>query len=495
MYMVPWALVKSCLAPAVGIKLCASRPSMKASRRRNIMSEDTVCRSLLGAGLNKYGVCLLATALLGCPFVATTAALQETLELEQEMAFPAYEAVHWQTPVTTYNGSIYFTWVDNQMRTMIAKKTPDGKVTTSVILAKSDRDKNHSLPSVAVDKNGYIHVVYNMHQSRWQEGDIGWQYKVSDKPEDISSFTFVGDDPDRTIPGKYITYPAFTKDRNGNLYVTFRHRTHPDGNYGFDGSQGIGIAKYDVDSKRWRMLGGSDYKYGVKTFFWSDSSMHLENVKAGYQGYRPKLFFDRNNRMHVSWDVFIAPGEEASHIMYAYSDDGGKTFKKANGQTISSLPITPQNGDIVEQAPRGIYDTRTYVSVTPDGRPVVSFKDRSVDKSYYKIWNGDSWGRKKELPVDYPANFIVDSDGVMTAIDDRSFNRRLVSEEEPWTSYEMINHGESTVIDDEYLKQTDQLRFQTHIGDTVKVFTARFLKEDDCCSSPSPPTGLKAEAH
>ena len=457
------------------------------------MNKDTVYQPLLTTSLNKHGVCLIAIALWGCSSVATIAVPQETLKLKQEMAFPAYEATHWQTPVTTYNGSIYFTWVDNKMRTMIAKKTPGRKVTTSVILPKSDRDKNHSLPSVAVDKNGYIHVVYNMHQSRWQEGDTGWQYKVSDKPEDISSFTFVGDDPDRTIPGKYITYPAFTKDRNGDLYVTFRHRTHPDGNYGFDGSQGIGIAKYDANSKRWCMLGGTNYKHGIKTFFWSDSSRHWGNKKPGYQGYRAKLFFDRNNRMHVSWDVFIAPGEEASHIMYAYSDDGGKTFKKANGQTIDSLPITPQNGDIVEHASRGIYDTRTYVSVTPDGRPIVSFEDRSVGKSYYKIWNGDGWGHKKVLPVDYPANFIVDSDGVMTAIDDRKFHRRLVSGEGPWESYHASHHGESTAIDDEYLKQADKLRFQTHVGDTVRVFTARFAKKDDCCSRPSPPTELKVD--
>ncbi len=414
---------------------------------------------------------------------------KNSINVEKEMEFKAYEAVHWQTPVSTYNNNIYFVWVDNQMRTMVAKKTPNGKITTSVIHKNGVRGKNHNLPSLGIDKEGYIHIAYNMHHSLRKEGDRGWQYKVSNKPGDISSFTYVGKSS-RTIPGKLITYPSFTRDNRGNLYVTFRHRTHRNEKYGVDGSQGIGIAKYNSATKRWAMLGGTNYEHGVKTFFWSDSSMRENNKSTGYQGYRAKIFFDNSNRMHISWDVFIAPGREASHIMYAYSDDGGNTFKRANGSKINSLPITPQNGDVVERASRGIYNTRTYVAVTKSGNPIVAFEDRSKGNgvSYFKVWNGSKWSNKKSFPANSPSILTVNSDGVLIAVGNGKLHKSW-DNGNSWKSYALSVKAESTTLDDAFLKQTDQIRFQTHIGNSIKIYTASFSNEQN--SSLSPPTKLK----
>ncbi len=443
---------------------------------------------------NYYGLLLIIFGILAFLVNETSiAATKNTFSIKQEMEFTSYDAAHWQTPITTYKGNMYFVWVDDRLRTMIAKKTPNGKTTTNVILNNSHKGKNHNLPSLGIDKFGYIHVAYNMHQSRYKIGDVGWQYKVSNKPGDISSFTFVGD-TNRTIPGEKITYPSFTTDNNNELYVTFRHRTHRDGKYGYDGSQGIGIAKYNANQKRWSMLGGTNYKHGVKTFFWSDSSRNWSNKLPGYQGYRAKIFFDNNNRMHISWDVFINPGQEASHIFYAYSDNGGATFRKANGAVINSLPITPQNGDLVEQASKGIFDTRTYVAVTSSGRPIVSFEDRRVRKTYFKIWNGKNWGDKKSLPAASPANFTVDRNGVITAVGKGKFSRSW-DNGKTWKAYNVGNEAESTAFDDTYHKQTGKLRFQTQIGNKVKVYTADFSgnkqQTDQQTGTLSPPTRLK----
>ena len=46
--------------------------------------------------------------------------------------------------------------------------------------------------------------------------------------------------------------------------------------------------------------------------------------------------------------------------------------------------------------------------------------------------------------------------------------------EKSWENYKLVNKAESTAIDDAYLKQTGQLRFQTQIGNTIKVYTANF---------------------
>ena len=91
----------------------------------------------------------------------------ETVQVTKEMEFPAHEVNlgDFQSPLVTYNGSIYFVWVDDQLRTCIARKSPHGTVTTNVIFDKTDPDPFHNEASVGVDRDGYIHVVGNMHNS------------------------------------------------------------------------------------------------------------------------------------------------------------------------------------------------------------------------------------------------------------------------------------------------------------------------------------------
>ena len=93
---------------------------------------------------------------------------------------------------------------------------------TTLIEDRTIYDSWHNAPSVAVDRNGFVHVVYNMH-------NFPWQYKRSENPHDIDSMLFRGQavtmaEIERTkfenkttfptlgtaeIPGNQITYPAF----------------------------------------------------------------------------------------------------------------------------------------------------------------------------------------------------------------------------------------------------------------------------------------------
>lgn len=470
---------------------------VKMTRRRNV-NKYVDNQSLLGLCFSKPIVYVAAVSLLSLPFVTRAETLDESLKVTQEMSFSASGlGADSQSSVTTYNGNIYFVWVDNKLRTMIARKTPDGKVTTNVIEAKTMPDQYHTVPSIGVDKNGYIHVAYNMHQSQWRQDDDGWQYKVSEKPEDISSFTFHGAGDPRTIPGELITYPFFAKDNNGVLYVTFRHRTgkrvEGGGNY-----QGIGIARYDADTRRWTMVGGEnypDYSYmHAKTFFWTPFARHVPG-KGPYQGYRARLFFDENNRMHVSWDVFVEYGLGPSHIMYAYSDDGGVTFHKADGTTIKSLPIvlstpTKATADIVEAAPSGTYHTLTAVGVAPDGSPIVSFFDKKTRNTDYRVWNGRSWSDAGVMPASLQARFAADSNGVITAVDNGKFSRSFDGGK-TWKAYK-VTTGTPIFLnfDYAYLRETNKLRFQTIVNKTATVWTAQFSDEN----RPSPPTDLRIES-
>jgi hypothetical protein len=400
---------------------------------------------------------------------------RETFEITEEMQFPAHAQVNlgdFQSPVTTYNGSIYFAWVDDQLRTRIAKKSAEGNITTNVIFEVTDEDPYHNEPSVGIDREGYIHVVGNMHHNEWR-------YKISDMPEDISTFTSAGSDSMRTIPGVSITYPFFTRDRQGVLYIAFRHRVK----YGTGWSPGIlsgGVARYDADSRQWTMLGGTDYEHGVKTLIW-----HPGGISA-YQGYKVRIFFDVNNRMHVNWNAFTTEDNQggfgATHVLYAYLDDGGDTFLRSDGSPYATLPIGIEDGDIVYQVNPGNLYNLTNVGATADGRPISSFLSNGAKWCILQPDNG--WSEAAAFPASFPARFITDYNGVITAVSSGTFSRSF-DEGQTWEEYDLGSGStQSCIFDYSFLATTSQLRFQSQTGGTVTVYTALFS------GSQAPPSSV-----
>lgn len=414
----------------------------------------------------------------------------ETVTITKEFEFNDASKVtgsDWQTPVATYNGAIYYVYVTRQLRTLIVKKSSDGSISKSVIFEETDRNPWYNGASVCVDRDGYIHVAGNMHHSPFNHPKTGnpyyeyaWQYVVSDKPEDISSFSFVGDDQTRTIPGTWITYPSFARDPNGVLYVAFRHRIK----FGTGWSPGIlaaAIARYDSDAKVWVMLGGTHYPHRKKTFFWNNSGAD----GTAYQPYRPRIFFDRHNRMHVTWVVDDGNGSSGyhTHVLYAFSDDGGDTFKRADGSRYETLPITLANADVVVgpewTGGDGSLWYTSYVGVDADGHPAVSFADNGNDTSWWSSWQpGIGWSAPMKLPFDsIPARILTDANGILTAADGhnrlhRSFNKGI-----SWQPYPVETLGiHSTNFDYAYLLETGNFRFQTYSITTgkVKVWTVGF---------------------
>lgn len=402
----------------------------------------------------------------------------ETVQVSKEMEFPAHEVNlgDFQSPLATCNGNIYFVWVDAQMRTCIARKSPDGAVTTNIIFDKTDPDPYHNEASVGVDRDGYIHVVGNMHNSPYGRPDgvnlyyeHPWQYKVSDRPEDISAFTFVGGDPDRTIPGTWITYPFFARDRKGSLYIAFRHRIRFERGWS-PGIMAGAVARYDADTRRWQMLGGTDYEHGVKTLIWNPGGA------SAYQGYKVRLFFDRLNRMHVGWDVFTTKqnrgGSGATHVLYACSEDGGVSFRKADGQAYTQLPITIARGDVVFRSEAGGLYNLTHLGVLPDGQPATSFTSRGARLSRWLP--GEGWSTAGEFPASFPARFVTDDRGVITAVESGAFHRSFDGGR-TWRRYSVeTGSANACIFDYPYLAQTGQLRYQAQSGGTVKVYTAIF---------------------
>lgn len=280
--------------------------------------------------------------------------------------------------------------------------------TSKIIETRTMDDPFHTQPSVAIDRTGRIHVVYNMH-------NMPWQYAVSTKANDISNFEFKGEFvTDETInlvkfksatpfpalgkaaiPGNQITYPAFFKDRRGELYVTYRQAVRPKRPFA-EREYACGIARFDANTRLWKALGGD---INVTTADATEAgTVTAFCAQSGWWGYHPRLWFDAANAMHVSWAWRQGnAGGDCTNLSYAYSTDGGKTFKRSNG-TAYTLPIRVTDGESVLANPTTKVSCRTEIDSTVDGRPLISFQYYGAGFSMVDRQVGGSWGQPYAAP-------------------------------------------------------------------------------------------------
>ena len=288
------------------------------------------------------------------------------------------------TALSSFNGNTYFVWVDSDFRPRITKISSNG-VSTQYLDSDDTylvQDDGHHTFSIGIDKQGYIHVAGDMHNfepsglylDKFSTAEM--MYWVSSSPEDIDSFDFVGNNSNRSVPGDRFTYCKFYTDRNNELFMLARINL-TDGF--FPGVRAIGLYAYDSISKTWTAKGGfapsNTIPEQYQSIFWEDNG----HSGGGYQGYMATMMFDLRNRMHLGWTANNDNSViDATHVLYAYSDDSGETFHKASGAQIKGLPMraSGQNGaDVVSEIQD---DTEYYwvfagVFVDGQGSPAVSY--------------------------------------------------------------------------------------------------------------------------
>ena len=119
---------------------------------------------------------------------------------------------------------------------------------------RNDLDKNHTAPSVGVDRQGYIHVIGGIHNS-------SWEYCVSTTPNDITDFVCPTEVREswRLPPNDRVTYARFFKNHDGKLYLSYRGRYS---SHWHNGTSFAALAVYDESSKAWSSLGNNNYVLG-----------------------------------------------------------------------------------------------------------------------------------------------------------------------------------------------------------------------------------------
>jgi len=402
----------------------------------------------------------------------------------------------FNSPICTHRGVVFIAFVGPNPRDgtgyqTVVGKLADGKWQFSVVEPNNLNDPWHAQPSLVVDAAGHVHVTYNMHSSPWQ-------YCVSLRPADIRRWVFRGQKlrgpHDRlesgvvygegraAIPGNRITYQFMTTDRNGVPYVIFREalKNLPGTDY-FKMQWSLGIARYDARQRKWLRVGPGR---GVRVF----ATEPGRRVQGG------RVYFDPNNRMHVSWIWYAEYEKDGSgHLKpnwpgYAYSDDCGTTFHRADGKPLK-LPVrladVPKviSPDWLEPTEKGYFAAYTELCASPHGVPYLWVEPKAPRKGRHRaiIQYLKDKGWNEPMLTPYAASrFTVDSKGRLTAISSGICVHRSHDSGRTWQHHTVPGSRSSMIwLDYAYSLHSDGVRFLAMENETgeLKVYTVEISAE------------------
>lgn len=194
----------------------------------------------------------------------------------------------------------------------------------------------HRSISIAVDGRGFLHVV-------WDQHDSPLQYCRGLRPGSLELSApqpMLGDREGR------VTYPEFYALPGGRLLFLYR-----------DGASGGGdlvLNRYDPKSGRWARL--------------QENLIDGEGERNAYW----QAFVDARGTIHLSWVWRETPDVATNHdLCYAKSLDGGRTWMRSTGEPYR-LPINAATAEYVRRIPQGS-ELINQTSMTADarGRPYV----------------------------------------------------------------------------------------------------------------------------
>ena len=364
--------------------------------------------------------------------------------------------------VCAYKGNAYKIFLLPGYKTMIAKIPLDGGAvqTAPLMPGHVTGSDPHRYYAVAVDSEGYIHVSGDMHSSAHVKH---WSSK---KPEDISEFVFTSDLGGNKRPqGFKVTYPRFYKSPDGVLYHSIRCA---------DPVWGIGISVLDVKTQTWAMLGAdvpaaalgekrARKARGNLMTAWEDNG---EGGNFGYTQPHAHITWDKKKRMHLVLGLLnentpsAAYGHTGSDVLYAYSDDGGKTFRRGDGSQIQ-LPMRAEAGPYQADVVYSRHDGRPpwvglnpAVTIDEKNRPVIRAFDHKTGWHRLVLENG-KWSEQTKSADVTPTAGIAKAEG---------------DDDDP----EMVELSQLNLphkimfLDKEYFRDTGKLLYQAQVPDKLK---------------------------
>lgn len=213
-----------------------------------------------------------------------------------------------------------------------------------------------------------------------------------------------------------VTYPRFIPTPSGKLLFTYR-----------SGSSGGGdevLLEYSGTTGTWTTVGQYTTRSGSYTGTFASGTDR--------NAYFDMTVFDSSGRLHATWCWRETPDASSNHdLLYAYSDDVGRTWKNQLGAQIgvagsSFIGVTtpgiiawsiPQSRNYINNSAMAT-DRQGRVHLVawhlPDAEPNQAFDQAVTSKSrYHHYWRGTDgiWRRNPTTLTGSRAKLAVDDDG------------------------------------------------------------------------------------
>jgi len=228
-----------------------------------------------------------------------------------------------QEAVTSLAGRQYVAYYDAARHVCLARRRlPDGpwEVIRFQDYAFGSNDAHNTISLGICPKDGTIHISFDhhCHPLHYRVSRPGVATRPDETAWEAGLFLPVTSELERGKPQQRVTYPRFWRTPDGGLQFCFR--------VGGSGNGDRMLADYCPKSGAWRDLRQIDSREGTFT-----DALNTSTSRCSYpNGYT----VDAKGRLHVTW-VWRESPQGANHdLLYAYSDDGGFTWRNNRGEVV-----------------------------------------------------------------------------------------------------------------------------------------------------------------
>jgi hypothetical protein len=285
---------------------------------------------------------------------------------------------HQAEALITHDGYQFATWYQNgangNQHVMLARRNLNGtaweRMDTGYDMTNGDEGSwdSHNVINMGISGDGRIHLAYDHHNDNLRYLTTRGVNKATGATWDSSIFldersTF--NNSSGNLGG--VTYPRFAPKADGDLVAVYRNGGSGNGDTHFLSYNSTGDTVDGVPRQRWgsshividgRSRAASSYSDGYNNSNSDTRNAYLNGIDAGADG-----------RLHMTW-TWRENSQEPNHdIMYAYSDDGGSTWKNNDG-TIVANKTTGQTINLDSQGIKVVSLDRTQSVMNQQGQTV-----------------------------------------------------------------------------------------------------------------------------
>lgn len=291
--------------------------------------------------------------------------------------YPGWTTSARAISIVRYDGKTTIAYFDYNKIPKCVQILSNGSVYGPIVVDSSPALDDHGYPVLAVDSEGYLHLVYDGHFTPLR-------YHRSSIKNDITGWQ-----PVETIGGR-CTYPQLVIDRNDTIYLLYREASIEGGT---DNCWDIHIVR--------RPKGGT-WSAPTQIIHIAEADRttvcpYLDKMALGHEAGQQSL--------HILWhwyyynpDYPLGAHGEARDACYAVSRDGGITWEKAD-ETVYDVPINVDNAEYIYSGQISPLDTaHTYhgsVTVDYDNKVHLIYHTAdaswSDEKLWYAHWDGTIW--------------------------------------------------------------------------------------------------------